>query len=141
MFEITPQDIAQLDDKQLRALIGLLCEAELHGRGYSTANVTWGDHQNAGDGGSDVRVNLSGNEPIDGFIPRGATDFQVKKQDMPPAAIAGEMCPIGTLRPVIGELGERDGAYITVSSEGSTSDSALANRKKGDESGNKCSSG
>jgi hypothetical protein len=48
MFEITPQDIAQLDDKQLRTLVGLLCEAELRSLAYSTAAVTWGGDQNGG---------------------------------------------------------------------------------------------
>jgi hypothetical protein len=70
MFEITPQDIAQLDDEKLRTLVGLLCEAELRGRGYSTAAVTWGGNQNAKDGGLDVRVSLPEDKPIDGFIPR-----------------------------------------------------------------------
>jgi hypothetical protein len=63
MFEITPQDIAQLDDKQLRTLVGLLCEAELRKRGYSTAAVTWGGDQNARDGGLDVRVSLPDEKP------------------------------------------------------------------------------
>jgi hypothetical protein len=130
MFEIEPQDIAQLDDKQLRTLVGLLCEAELRKRGFSTAAVTWGGDQNAKDGGLDVRVNLPDDDLIDGFVPRQITGFQVKKQDMPPRAIAGEMCPNGTLRPVIRELAERAGAYIIVSSEGSTSDSALTNRRR-----------
>jgi hypothetical protein len=128
MFDITPQDIAQLDDKKLRTLVALLCEAELRGRGYSTASITWGGDQNAKDGGLDVRVSLPNDKPIDGFIPRGSTGFQVKKQDMPPRAVAGEMCPKGALRPVIRELAECGGAYIIVSSEGSTSDIALTNR-------------
>jgi hypothetical protein len=130
MFEITPQDIAQLDDKQLRTLVGLLCEAELHKRGFSTASVTWGGDQNAKDGGLDVRVSLPPSNLIDGFIPRQSTGFQVKKQDMPPGAIAGEMSPNGQLRPVIRELADHEGAYIIVSSEGSTSESALANRRR-----------
>src|SRR5258706_11936975 len=100
MFEITPEDIAQLDDKQLRKLVGLLCEAELRSRGHSTAAVTWGGDQNAKDGGLDVRVTLPDGEPIDGFIPRRSTGFQVKKQDMPPRAILGEMCPNRVMRPV-----------------------------------------
>lgn len=125
MFEITPSDIAQLDDTQLRTLVGLLCEAELRKCGYSTAAVTWGGDQNAKDGGLDVRVSLPHDKPIDGFIPRRSTGFQVKKQDIPPRAIAGEMCPNGKLRPVIGELAKCEGAYIIVSSEGSTADSAL----------------
>ncbi len=129
MFEITPQDIAQLDDKQLRTLVGMLCEAELRSCGYSTAAVTWGGDQSAKDGGVDVRVSLSDDKPIDGFIPRRSTGFQVKKQDMPPHAIAAEMCPNGVLRPAIGELAQNRGAYIIVSSQGSTTDSALTNRR------------
>ncbi len=130
MFEITPSDIAQLDDRQLRTLVGRLCEAELRKCGYSTAAVTWGGDQNAKDGGLDVRVSLPDNKPIDGFIPRRSTGFQVKRQDIPLSAIAGEMCPKGNLRPVIGELAESEGAYIIVSSEGSTAESALASRRK-----------
>src|SRR5438105_4133693 len=121
MFEITPEDIAQLNDGQLRTLVGLLCEGELRSRGYSPVAVTWGGDQNARDGGLDVRVNLPADKPIDGFIPVGRTGFQVKKQDMPPRAIAGEMCPNGELRPVIRDLAESGGAYVIVSSEGSTS--------------------
>ncbi len=130
MFEIAPQDIAQLDDAQLRTLVGLLCEAELRSRGYSTAAVTWGGNQNAADGGLDVRVSLANDLPINGFVPKQSTGFQVKKQDMPPRAITAEMCPNGELRSVIRELAEDGGAYIIVSSEGSTSDSALVKRRK-----------
>jgi hypothetical protein len=130
MFEITAKDIAQLDDKQLRALVALLCEAELRRCGYPTSAVTWGGDQNAKDGGLDVRVNLPDDKPIDGFIPRSSTGFQVKRQDMPRRAISDEMAPGGELRAVIRELAGRGGAYIIVSSQGSTSDFALSNRVK-----------
>ncbi|HEY5236809.1 MAG TPA: hypothetical protein VIJ62_00390 [Rhizomicrobium sp.] len=129
MFEITSDHIAQLNDEQLRTLIALLCEAELRTRGYSPAAVTWGGNQNAGDGGLDVRVALPNDKPIDGFIPRPSTGFQVKKQDMPPSAIGLEMRPSGAIRPVIQELADNGGAYAIVSSEGSTSDIALRRRR------------
>jgi hypothetical protein len=93
MFEVTPEDVARLSDEQLRTLVGLLCEAELRSRGYSSAAATWGGNQNAADGGLDVRVSLPDDKPIDGFIPRSSTGFQVKKQDMPPSEIAKEMRP------------------------------------------------
>ncbi|MBN3815598.1 hypothetical protein G3N57_02815 [Paraburkholderia sp. Se-20369] len=130
MFEITPEDIAKLDDRQLRTLVGRLCEAELRSRGCSTAAVTWGGDQNATDGGLDVRVSVPSRDWDDGFIPRCSTGFQVKRQDMPPGAITAEMRPKGELRPVIRDLAEEEGAYIIVSSLGTTSDSALAKRKK-----------
>ena len=130
MFEITPQDIAQLDDKQLRTLVGLLCEAELRSRGYPTAAVTWGGDQSATDGGVDVRVSLPDSKPIDGFVPRPSTGFQVKKQDMPRHVIIAEMRPKGVLRPVIRELADEAGVYVIVSSAGSTADSTLTSRRK-----------
>lgn len=128
MFEITAEDIALLNDKDLRELIGLLCESEVRRRGLPTSSVTWGGDQNAKDGGLDVRVALPPDTIIQGFIPRPAAGFQVKKPDMPRAAILAEMRSSDEVRPVIHELAEQAGAYIIVSSNGSTSDSALRNR-------------
>ncbi|MBV9568205.1 MAG: hypothetical protein JO172_08715, partial [Hyphomicrobiales bacterium] len=129
MFEITGDDIASLNDVDLRALIARLCEATLRRRGHSASAVTWGGNQTAADAGLDVRVELDRNAAIDGFIPRPDTGFQVKKTDMPASAITKEMKPGGKLRPVIRDLATRGGAYIMVSSMGSTSDSALMARR------------
>jgi hypothetical protein len=129
MFEVTSDDVALLSDVQLRTLIGLLCEADLRGRGYSTAAATWGGNQTAKDGGLDVRVSLSIEKAIDGFIPRQDTGYQVKKQDMPASAITAEMRPRGILRPIFKELADSNGAYIIVSSDGATSDTALKSRR------------
>lgn len=129
MIEITGNDINELSDTDLRTLIGLLCEAELRIAGLPTAGVTWGGHQNAKDGGIDVRVEVASALNNDGFIPRSNTGFQVKKPDMPRAAIIEEMRPDNQLRQVIKDLADVNGAYIIVSSQGSTADSALKNRK------------
>ncbi len=129
MFDITSDDINQLNDIDLRELVGRLCEAELMSRELSPAAVTWGGNQTAADGGLDVRVELPPGVFIEGFIPRGSTGFQVKKPDMPRSEIISEMRPTGTLRPVIQELADEVGAYVIVSSTGSTADSALRNRR------------
>lgn len=130
MFEITGNDIALLNDEDLRDLVALLCEAELRHRSLPASAVTWGGNQTAADGGLDVRVSLPAGTPIDGFVPRAATGFQVKKPDMPRSEILAEMRPAGTVRPVIQELAAQAGAYIIVSATGSTADGALANRRK-----------
>lgn len=130
MFDITSDDINQLNDTDLRELVGRLCEAELVSHGLSAAAVTWGGNQTAPDGGLDVRVSLPKGTSIDGFIPRSATGFQVKKPDMPRAAILVEMQPAGVIRPVIQELADESGAYVIISSTGSTADGALRNRQK-----------
>ncbi|HAD04307.1 MAG TPA: hypothetical protein DCF93_06640, partial [Desulfuromonas sp.] len=129
MFDITPDDINQLNDIDLRELVGRLCEAELASRGLSPSSVTWGGNQTAADGGLDVRVSLPAGEFIEGFVPRSSTGFQVKKPDMPRAEIIAEMRPAGMIRPVIQELADETGAYVIVSSTGSTADSALRNRQ------------
>jgi hypothetical protein len=129
MFEITRDDIAALNDEDLRTLIGLLCEAELRRANLPVSAATWGGNQTAKDGGVDVRVALPPGTSIRDFIPRSATGFQVKKPDMPPSEIPKEMKPKGAVRPVIEELAAASGAYIIVSSSGSTADSALKNRR------------
>jgi hypothetical protein len=129
MFEITSEDIASLADDDLRTLVGLLCEAELRRLDLPRSAVTWGGHQDAADSGIDVRVALLAKASIKGFVPRPATGFQVKKPDMPRGKILEEMRPSGTIRPVIRELADESGAYIIVSSTGSTSQSALRNRR------------
>jgi hypothetical protein len=129
MFEIIPDDISLLNDKDLRTLVGLLCEAETISRGFPTSYVTWGGHQNAADDGVDVRVALPSNALVDGFILRPATVFQAKAEDMPRGKILKEMRPKGVIRPVIAELAKQSGAYIIVSSKGSTSDTALKARR------------
>ncbi|MDN5005545.1 hypothetical protein ACFQZO_32315 [Bradyrhizobium sp. GCM10027634] len=130
MFEITGDDISLLNDTDLRALIGRLCEAELRRQGHSVSYVTWGGSQTAKDGGLDVHVALPAGASISGFIPRPETGFQVKKPDMPRKEILDEMKPGGVLRPVIVDLAKESGAYIIVSSTGSTAFSALKSRKK-----------
>lgn len=130
MSEITGDDIAALGDADLRTLIGLLCEAEMRRRGLPASAVTYGGNQDAKDGGLDVRVGLPSGSAIDDFVPKPATGLQVKKPDMPRAEILKEMKPKGVVRPVINELAVAGGAYIIVSSTGSTSDSALEDRRK-----------
>ncbi len=129
ILEVTGDQIAQLNDADLRTLVAQLCEREVGAHGHSTAAVTWGGHQNAGDGGIDVRVALPTGAAISGYVPRPTVGFQVKAQDMPRAAILGEMAPKGVVLTNIAELAMNGGAYVIVSSRGSLSDSSLKNRK------------
>lgn len=129
MLDVTDRDIAELDDGDLRSLVAFLCEASLRQACLSTSAVTWGGHQDAPDGGLDVRVDLPADIVIHGYVPRPTTGLQVKKPDMKPAAIHAEMRPGGVLRPAIQELAARGGAYVIASSAASLSDAALAKRR------------
>ena len=94
-------------------------------RNLPLAAVTWGGNQTAKGGGLDVRVALPHGTNIDGFVPNADAGYEVKKQDMPAAAIIKEIRPKGVVWPAILELSKASGAYIIVSSTGSTSYSAL----------------
>lgn len=128
IFEVTPEHIESLSDTDLRILVGYLAEQESVLIGQSASGVTYGGHQNAPDGGIDVRVD-HGEVKISGYIPRAKVGFQVKAEDMPEGKIKNEMCPEGKLRQSIIELGEDGGAYIIVSSKGTVSDTFLSKRK------------
>jgi hypothetical protein len=128
MLEITGNDIAALNDEDLRSLVGRLCESELRSRGLSTSAVTWGGNQNAADGGIDVRVKIEDGTHPGGFVPRASIGFQVKKTDFTPGLVTPEMRPSGQLRSSISSLIDERGAYIIASSGSDTSDSALADR-------------
>jgi hypothetical protein len=129
MLEISGDDIAEWNDADLRTLVGRLCEAEVRQRDFPSSAVTWGGNQAAKDGGLDVRVALASGTYIDGFIPKSEAGFQVKKSNMPHGAIIEELKPDGVVRPVILELAKSSGAYVIVSSAGSTSDLALKSRR------------
>lgn len=128
IFEVTPEDIERLGDADLRTLVGYVAEQELLRRGHSPVAVTYGGHQNAADGGIDVRVDLD-DDTIDGYVPRPKTGFQVKAEDMAKADILVEMKPKGVLRPSIVELGKAGGAYVIASSKGTVSSTGLTNRR------------
>lgn len=130
MLEITANTIQELNDSDLRTLVGLLCEAELLNHGIPTAGVTMGGHQDAPDGGIDVRVSVESSLSPDGYIPRSETGFQVKRQNMDHGHILKEMKPKGILRPAIRELAKNGGAYIIISSISATTDIVLKNRKQ-----------
>ncbi len=128
LLEITGNDIAQLADADLRDLVGLLCEADYRSADLPIKGITWSGHQDARDGGLDVVVRDEVRPPSTSFVPRRRTGFQVKKPDMNRGAILKEMRPKETLREEIKTLIQESGAYIIVSSTGSTTDSALKSR-------------
>ena len=129
MFEVTGDDIANLNDTDLRTLVARLALAELHAQACPSASVTAGGNQDAADGGLDVRVDCPSPLPAPNFVPRALSGFQVKKPDMPASEIRDEMRPDGILRPVIAELAAASGAYIIVSAQGSVADKPLADRR------------
>lgn len=128
LLEITGDDISLLDDADLRALIGLLCEADYRSAALPTSWIIWGGHQDARDGGLDVVVRGETGPPGNSFVPKKITGFQVKKPDMSKAAILKEMRPYGMLREEIRTLIQEYGAYIIACSSGSTTNTALKNR-------------
>ena len=58
LFEVTKEEICNLDDASLRELVGRLCNAEAEANGFGSTCVRYGGDQNACDGGVDVDVHF-----------------------------------------------------------------------------------
>ncbi|TAM48876.1 MAG: hypothetical protein EPN57_27065 [Paraburkholderia sp.] len=117
LFEVSPRDIADLSDTDLRALVARLCMARLADAGLPPSPVTWGGDQRAPDGGIDVRVQIPDGDRQATYFARNSVGFQVKATKMGPSEIRNEMCPGGLLRPAIRELIQDRGAYIIATSD------------------------
>lgn len=129
--DITDKDIKELNDEELRELVGKLCEATLKRHNIDTICVTYGGDQNESDGGVDVRVKSTSKFNDDWAIPRNNTILQVKKPKMPESAIRKEMLnEEGKVKESINELVKLNGAYIIVSSGDSLTDKGMQTRIK-----------
>lgn len=128
IFEITGNDIAELNDTDLRNLIGMLCEADYRFSGMCVSGIRYSGHQDAKDGGIDVMVENEDAPPDTSFVPRSISGFQVKKPSMSASEITSEMKPKGKLRPKIKNLIKQQGAYIIVSSGSSVTETAYDER-------------
>lgn len=67
---VTHEDIAQLNDTDLRELIGKLCETTLEKNNIDPICATYGGKQDESDGGVDVRVKSHATFNDDWAIPR-----------------------------------------------------------------------
>ncbi|HZS18071.1 MAG TPA: hypothetical protein VFA51_09090 [Candidatus Udaeobacter sp.] len=130
MFEISGNEISSLDDADLRSLIARLAIAELRAKDYPLSSVAAGGEQDAADGGIDVGVECPAEITNADFVPRRVTGFQVKRADMPPAAIRKEMRPNGILRNAIRKLADASGAYVIISGRASVTNDRLAVRRQ-----------
>ncbi len=133
-LDVSKNQIAQLNDTDLRELIALLCKAELAKNSISRKFVSWGGDQNAADGGIDVKVDCrdEARALAIGYIPRKLTAIQVKKPDLTKGDVKKEMLnPDGSLKPAIKEILVAGGAYVIASSGADTSDSMLKSRLAG----------
>ena len=133
LLDVTGEDIGRLSDADLRILTGKLCEADYLQAGLPTRGITWGGHQDAADGGVDVRVRrlteldpTNVQPPPDSHIPRAETVFQCKQTNMAKGVILKEMRKVDVVQ-LLGELAACDGAYVIVSGT-STTESMLQDR-------------
>jgi len=117
LFEVSPRDIQDLTDTDLRTLVARLCMAGLADAGLPSTRVIWGGDQRAPDGGIDVRVYTEPNPKLPPPLSRGAVGIQVKATRMGPAEIQKEMCPGGVLRPSIDDLFRTQGAYLIAATD------------------------
>ena len=116
-FEITKQDVADLDDIGLRNLIQRLLEAEAAHLGVPLSAIDVGGAQSAPDGGVDAAIRWQSEPQAGGWLPRPFTVIQCKATKMPAALIRKEMRPGDRPRPIFAELAQAHGAYLLATTE------------------------
>ena len=118
ILDIKKDDLTRLSSDQLAELIFRLAQADVVSRGYSPACVDKLGHNNAPDGGIDIRVKVETSKFDKGFLVKPNTILQSKKSKMPKNKILKEMrSKNDKLRPAISNLAENGGSYIIVSLE------------------------
>ena len=130
MFDISKDQLLQLNDVDLRELVARLCEAELSRAEAPVSAVRWGGSQTAPDGGLDVEILVKDQAFAGDFVPCAWTGIQVKTSRMPAGKIAEEMSPNGVLRPIFSELATQNGCYIIVSLVDDPAGTNLGNREQ-----------
>lgn len=130
IFDIPKERLSDLNDADLRELVGRLAEATCVAGGEDATKARWGGAQTAPDGGLDVAVRCNGSKLTSGGpLERPGIGIQVKRGKMGPAQIKKEMRPTGTLRPVIAELARKGGSYLIVSGAEDCADEGLRSRQ------------
>lgn len=114
MFEVTPEDIERLKDRQLVDMLKrlLLIEARLHSIPASEVHVPL--NITVADGGEDGRICVNGVVKNDDFLMQGQTLFQVKATNMTPADCKKELCKKGKreLKRQVAQILNAGGNYI-----------------------------
>jgi len=128
ILELEKDALLGLSDGQLEELIARLAEAEIAAAGQSPARVSWGGSITAPDEGVDIRVDVPVEVLDTGYIARPNTIFQAKKHRMRAGQIRKEMCPKGTLSPILARQAEIGGSYVIVSLADDCTDSRRRDR-------------
>jgi len=115
LLDIDAEHIKLLKPDDLRLLVGRLCLAEFQKHGMNMSAVDCSGDGSAADGGFDVLVASEIAPPSNCYIANPLTAFQVKKHNLPPSKIAGEMIKKGRLLPLIEALAVNRGRYIIIS--------------------------
>jgi hypothetical protein len=97
LFEITHEDIKQLNDLQLTDLLRRLLHLEASHYGIADRSVSVALNIDVPDGGEDGRIQWKRGPKSTNYIPSRLTMFQNKARDMGPKACADEMHQEGSV--------------------------------------------
>jgi hypothetical protein len=114
LFEITYEDINQLNDSQLTDLLCRLLHLEAAHHKIATRGVTVALNIDVPDGGEDGRIHWKRGPKSPDYIPNRLTMFQCKARDIGPAACADEMHDEDSvqLKSRIEEVLDAEGSYV-----------------------------
>ena len=114
LFEVTHEDINQLNDSQLSDLLRQLLHLEAARFGIAARGVNVALNIDVPDGGEDGRIQWRRGPKSTDYLPHRLTMFQCKAKNIGPKGCAKELCRelSTTLKPQVEEVLNAKGSYI-----------------------------
>mgnify|MGYP003288526563 CR=1 FL=1 len=114
LFEVTLEDIKQLNDSQLTDLLRRLLHLEAARFGIAARGVNVALNIDVPDGGEDGRIQWKRGPSSTDYLPHRLTVFQCKAKNIGPRGCAKELCRESstTLKPQVEEVLNAKGSYV-----------------------------
>jgi hypothetical protein len=132
LYEITHEDIKQLNDTQLTDLLRRLLHLEAARSGIAARSVSVALNIDVPDGGEDGRIQWKKGPASTNFIPNRFTMFQSKATVMGPTECAKELCRRRSvnLKPLVEEVFDAKGSYVLFTNQPLTAGQITARIKR-----------
>ncbi len=123
ILEVEPNDIKQLNERQLTDLLFRLLRLEARKYKIPISSISGTLNTKAKDGGEDVCIRWSNGPEKTDWIPNRYTLFQCKATGMPPSKCSSEIISDGKLKSRVKKVFDNNGSYILFCIDDCTSQS------------------
>ncbi len=122
-FQVTSQHVGRVGKQMFPQFLRLLLQAEALSHSIPSHGIHVADNVDAPDGGEDGRIQWQGGPEQTRFLPNRFTQFQLKTEDISPAAAGKEvLTKAGEVKPMVRSALEKRATYVVLSTRTYTKD-------------------